>query len=107
MPHRSTHTDHRKIYNFLLKLKGLLAAITQRVFAASDADAHRHGWQVTVTRGGFGRTYRDPRFDCLAECTACNGRGCQPGDTTCSRCHGTGRIVLDPAALSPQGQGQP
>jgi DnaJ-class molecular chaperone len=106
MPHRSTHTNYRKIYNFLLKLKSPLAAITQRVFAA-PADAHRHGWQITITRGGFGRTYRDPRFDYLAECTTCNGRGCLPGDTTCSPCHGTGRIVLDPAAFSLQGRGQP
>jgi DnaJ-class molecular chaperone len=107
MPHRSTHTDHRKIDTFLLKLKGPLAGIAQRVFAASDADARRHGWQVTITRGGFGRTYRDPRFDYLVECTACNGRGCKPGNTTCSPCHATGRIVLDPAALSRSRRGQP
>jgi hypothetical protein len=106
MPHRSTHTDHRKIYNFLLKLKGPLAAITQRLFAVSDANAHRHGWQVTITRGGFGRTYRDPRFDYLAECTTCNGRGRKARDTTCPPCDGTGRIVLDPAALPRQGRGQ-
>jgi hypothetical protein len=107
MPHRSTQTNHCKIYNFLLKLKICLSAITQRIFAAADADARRHSWQVTSTRGGFGRTYRDPRFDYLVECTACNGRGRKPDDTTCSPCHGTGRIVLDPAALARQGRRQP
>lgn len=106
MPHRSTHTNYFKIHGFLLWLKSRLSAIPQRVFAAADADARRYGWQVTVTRGGFGRTYRDPRFDYLVACTACSGPGCKSGDTTCSACHGTGRIVLDPAALSRLGRGQ-
>ncbi|HZC39077.1 MAG TPA: hypothetical protein VE343_00290 [Streptosporangiaceae bacterium] len=44
----------------------LLRAITQRIFARDDAFAREHGWQVTSYRGGFGRRYRDPRFDALA-----------------------------------------
>ena len=107
MPHRTTRSDHCKIYGFLLKLKSRLSAIAQQVFAGPDADARRHGWQVTVTHGGFGRSYRDARFDYLVPCMACNGRGYNPRGTTCSACHGTGRIVLDSAAVSRPEQGQP
>lgn len=39
------------------------ARFTERAFAELDARARRHGWQVTPTHGGFGRCYRDPRFD--------------------------------------------
>ncbi len=41
------------------------AAWSNRVHAAGDASARRHGWTVTVTssRSGLsGRVYRDPRF---------------------------------------------
>ena len=41
-------------------------AWTDRVHAAGDAAARRHGWtvKVTSTRSGFsGRVYRDPRFE--------------------------------------------
>lgn len=108
MSDRTTHSDHCKIYSFFLsRLKSRLSAITQQVFAVPDTHARRHGWQVTVTRGGFGRRYRDPRFDYLAPCAACNGRGCNPHGTTCSACHGTGRIVLDPAAVSQPRRGRP
>jgi hypothetical protein len=107
MSHRSTHANHFKIHAFSLKLKRFLDAITQQAFDAADADARRHGWQVTSTRGGFGRRYRDPRFDRLVPCTACNGHGCDPRDTSCSACHGTGRIGLDAATLSERGRGQP
>ena len=37
--------------DFLLWLKSRLSAITEQVFAAPDAHAHRHGWQVAVTHG--------------------------------------------------------
>jgi len=107
MSHRSTYTSHFKIYGFPLKLRRLLRAITQRVFDAADGDAYRYGWQVTATHSGFGRTYRDPRFDQLVPCTSCNGRGRNHDDTACSACHGTGRIILNPAALSRQVRGQP
>jgi hypothetical protein len=107
MPHRTTHSDHRKIYNFLLKLKNRLSAIAQQVFAGPNADARRHGWQITVTHGGFGRRYRDARFDYLVPCTACNSSSGDPCGTTCPACGGTGRIVLDPADVSRPGRGQP
>ena len=108
MSDRTTHSDHGKIYTlFLFRLKSRLSAITQQVFAVPDTHARRHGWQVTVTRAGFGRRYRDPRFDYLAPCTACNGQGCNLHGTTCSACHGTGRTVLDTTAVSQPRRGQP
>jgi hypothetical protein len=56
MPHRTTCTNCRKIDGFLPKLKShLLARVAQRIFAAPDADARRHGWQITITNDGRGR----------------------------------------------------
>ena len=40
--------------------------LSNRVHAAADERARRHGWQITQSTGRFGfggRTYRDPRFD--------------------------------------------
>jgi hypothetical protein len=40
--------------------------LSNRVHAAGDAAARRHGWTVTATTGWFGfgaRSYRDPRFN--------------------------------------------
>ncbi len=102
MAHRTTRTNCCKIDSLLRKLKSRLARIAQRIFAAPDADARRHGWQVTITNVGWGRSYRDPRFDRLLTCSACKGQGCYPGDTICSICDGTGRIVLDPAVSQPR-----
>lgn len=107
MPHRSTHTNHRKSGSLTLKLQCRLSAIAKKIFAITDADARRHGWEVTVTDGGFGRRYRDPRFNYLANRTACHGRGRNPNDGICSACHGTGRVVLDPSAASQPGPGRP
>ena len=56
-----------------------LAAIPRRLgdrlFAMNDAEAYWRSWQITRTHGGLGRRYRDPRFDTLAECPKCQGRG--------------------------------
>jgi hypothetical protein len=107
MPHRSTHTDHFKGDSLPLRLKNRLSEIAQKFFAVPDADARRHGWQVTVKNGGFARRYRDTRFDYLVRCTACNGRGRNPRGTTCSACNGTGRKALDQATVSQSRQGRP
>ena len=107
MPHRTTRSDHCKISSFLPKLKTRLSAIARQVFAVPDADARRHGWQITVTHGGFGRRYRDPRFDYLVSCTGCSGRGRNPHHSICPTCGGTGRVVLDAAAVPRPRRGQP
>lgn len=89
-----------------LLLRGL-SAIGSKIFRADDCRAHDHGWQITPRHGGLSRSYRDPRFDYLVACTACNGHGSNPSGVTCSGCNGTGRIVLDPADVSRPGRGQP
>jgi hypothetical protein len=99
-----TRLDHCKIY---LRLAGWLRAraaqLGERVFAADDAAARRRGWQVTAIRSGLGRRYRDPRFDSLAACSRCGGRGRRSPGTPCAACAGTGRIVLaEVAGLPPR-----
>jgi len=82
-----------------------VAAIPRRLgnwlFAMNDTEAYWHGWEITKTRGGLGRRYRDPQFDTLAECPKCRGSGASRGagstgtaDLPCLPCLGTGRITL-------------
>jgi hypothetical protein len=66
------------------------------LFARSDARARDRGWEVSRSRSGLHRSYRDPRFDLLHRCLRCNGGGLNPRGTDCARCYGTGRIVHDP-----------
>jgi hypothetical protein len=46
---------------------GWLADIPRRIgtrlFLEADEEAYWRGWQVTASRSGLSRTYRDPRFD--------------------------------------------
>ena len=64
-----------------------------RRFAMNDTEACWWGWQITKTLGGFGRRYRDVRFDTLAACVQCAGAGAWT-DAPCGPCLGTGRITL-------------
>ncbi len=74
-----------------------LAAIPRRLgdrlFVMNDTEAYWRGWQITKTRGGLARRYRDPRFDALAQCPQCRGAGVS-ADLACIPCLGTGRISL-------------
>jgi hypothetical protein len=81
----------------------------QRLFARDDLIAIEHGWQITTRCGGFGRQYRDPRFDTLRSCPRCAGSGSTLGGTTrsgaaggepCRACAATGRVTVStsPAA---------
>lgn len=104
MPHRTTRPDNCKIYCLLRTWsRASLSAIAERVFAATDAEAIRHGWQIGATNGGFGRRYRDPRFDTLSACPDCHGCGGTDGlgagvsSDRCAGCCGTGRVVTKPA----------
>src|SRR5215471_3531714 len=93
MAHRTTHTNLGKIYSTLTTwLTARMSALTGRAFAAPNARAHRHGWQITITQGGLGRAYRDPRFGLLADCAACYGTGTLGPVGPCGVCHGTGRV---------------
>lgn len=79
-----------------------LAAIPRRLgdrlFTMNDTEAYWRGWQITKTRGGLARSYRDPRFDTLAECARCRGTGVNGAgvntDLPCAPCLDTGRITL-------------
>jgi hypothetical protein len=82
------------------------SAIGRRIFWSSDRQAHQHGWQVIPRYGGLSRTYRDPRFDYLATCMTCNGRGRNPRGSTCSDCQGTGRVSSAPDVIAKQRQEQ-
>jgi hypothetical protein len=78
-----------------------LAAIPRRLgdrlFTMNDTEAYWRGWQITKTHGGLARSYRDPRFDTLAECARCRGTGSNGAgvntDVPCAPCLGTGRIT--------------
>jgi hypothetical protein len=79
-----------------------LAFIPRRLgdylFTMNDNEAYWRGWQITKTHGGLGRRYRDPLFDTLAECPACQGAGACAStgcaSTACARCLGTGRVTI-------------
>ena len=75
----------------------LLRRCGDRWFAMNDTEAYWRGWQITKTRGGPGRGYRDIRFDTFAACAQCAGAGVW-ADTRCGPCLGTGRIT--PAEVS-------
>jgi hypothetical protein len=71
----------------LTRVSRTIEALARALFARSDRNAGTRGWDVTVTgRWRTSRVYHDPRYDRLATCTGCAGRGC-------SRCAGTGRIT--------------
>lgn len=51
-------------------LAGLPRRAGRRLFAVNDEEACWHGWQVTESRGGLVRQYRDPRFGALRHGTS-------------------------------------
>jgi hypothetical protein len=79
------------------RLRQVLGAIGDRLYASEDANAQRHGWQITTTHAGLGRIYKDRRFAYLAACLACSGNGhIGPNARGCTSCNGNGRIWLTP-----------
>jgi hypothetical protein len=103
----TTNPTLRKPPDLLLRL---LSTIGSKIFRADDCYAREHGWQISPRHGGLSRAYRDPRFDSLISCAACNGRGFRPDRTTCPDCGGSGRLDLDQTGTTPgrgqQGQGE-
>ena len=68
------------------------------LFSWNDTEAYWRGWQITKVHGGFGRRYRDPRFDALTACPQCRGGGVNTkdgADTPCVPCLGTGRVSTE------------
>jgi hypothetical protein len=69
MAHRTTQSIVDKPSSCLrLKLTAKLSALGTRVFASTDIEARRHGWQVIATNGGLGRRYRHPGLDKIGTC---------------------------------------
>jgi hypothetical protein len=98
MPHRTTPANSIKRWNRPLTwVRATIGTLTQRLFASSDATAQQYGWQVTPSRLGLGREYRDPRFDTLAACPSCRGRGARADGIECLTCRGTGQIMIKPS----------
>lgn len=82
-----------------------LTKLEQRLFGDLDEQAQHDGWQVTRLYRGFGRRYRDPRFDPLSACPACAGSGSTDGQP-CAPCRSTGRVTrARPCAPMPGGAG--
>jgi hypothetical protein len=77
-------------------LAGRPRRLGDQLFAMNDTEARWRGWQITRTRGNFGRGYRDPHFGLLAECPGCRGAG-GTADRPCPPCLGTGRITREAA----------
>jgi len=71
----------------------LLQRWGDRWFTMNDTEAYWRGWQITKTRAGLGRRYRDLRYDALGACAQCAGAGVR-ADAPCGACLGTGRIDL-------------
>ena len=81
----------RKPENWITRL---LDRAERRLFVADDAAAAARGWEVRRRPGGRGREYRDPRWDMVSACCACDGHGYR-GAHDCDECDATGVVRLD------------
>lgn len=72
-------------------LRRLINKWESRIFAVEDAVARGHGWQISRPPNGFGRVYRDPRWDLISECELCGGEGGSAAEQ-CQRCGGRGTV---------------
>jgi len=101
----STRLPRNKVWVIPI-IRAALTRLERRLFGDLDAQAKHDDWQVTRLRHGFGRRYRDSRFDLLSACPACAGRG-STGGQPCEPCRGTGRVTrARPPAPTPGGAGR-
>lgn len=82
--------------SILTRIGTATSRLGEALFARSDARARSSGWEVTSSRRGLSRSYRDPRFDLIRSCPQCAGSGVTPRGRDCARCFGTGRVIHDP-----------
>lgn len=61
-----------------------------RLFAVEDAVARARGWVISRPPKGFGRVYRDLRWDLISECELCRGEGNLA--QSCQSCGGHGTV---------------
>lgn len=80
-------------------LRRLINKWEGRIFAAEDAAARRRGWQISRPRHGFGRLYRDPRWDLISVCELCGGDGGRAVGP-CPLCGGRGTVRRNLPVLS-------
>jgi hypothetical protein len=73
------------------RITRLLDTLDRLLFRDPDLRATAKGWQVRRTRR-FEREYRDPRWDLVVRCEACDAEG-TVGAHTCPDCGGRGRIL--------------
>jgi hypothetical protein len=81
MPYRIiTLACPSKLSSLLLtRNRSSLPSLTQHLLAAPDAAARQHGWHVSSTHHGFGRTNHDSHLGGLPLCAECWGRGLVSG----------------------------
>lgn len=77
-------------------IRRLITSAERRIFAGEDAAARHRGWQVSRRSTGFGRIYRDPRWDLISECESCGGDGVSAVEP-CPSCAGRGTVRHDPS----------
>lgn len=83
-------------------LRRLIIRWESRIFAAEDAAARHRGWQISRPPKGFGRAYRDPRWDFISECELCDGDG-GSAVAPCRSCEARGTVRHSPTGASPGG----
>jgi hypothetical protein len=90
----STRIPRNKVWAIPI-IRLALTEIGRYLFTGCDRRAQQRGWQISAVHGGFGRRYRDPRFDRLIRCPSCAGMGSVglKGQTPCRPCGGTGRLT--------------
>lgn len=88
--------DHNQKRGVLEGLFGnFLRWLEKRLFHTDDDKAKARGWEVRAMRSGLGRVYRDPRWNSVFDCLACQGSGTAVDDSDgCAECRGTGVVRL-------------
>lgn len=66
-----------------------------RLFAAEDAAARDRGWEISRPPKGFGRVYRDPRWNLISECESCRGGSMAESCQSCGGCGTVRRNLTD------------
>lgn len=83
------------------QLRQMISKWDNRIFAAKDAEARVRGWEIARPPKGFGRVYRDPRWDLISACDMCGGGG--GSVTACQSCGGYGTVRRSLTDSSPGG----
>lgn len=81
-----------------MRIVALIWRVSEEAFAEIDAFAWVQQWEIRRT--WHTHTYRDTRFDALAPCRVCSGRGRCATGLPCRRCRATGRVNLLESAAS-------